>query len=217
MKKIVHLVAGGPKYLVPPLQDWDTKDITWVGVDRGVKRLLDQGIKPIMAIGDFDSVDETEWAFIEENVQKHAKYKPEKDETDMELALNWALEKKPERIRIFGATGGRLDHFFAVAYMLAKQEVIEQGITIELIDRSNVITVLSPGCYTIEKNMFPYLSFLPINGEVFGLTLTGVKYPLTNHPIVRGSTLCISNELVNDFGSVSFDDGILMMIRSKDE
>ncbi|QPC46303.1 thiamine diphosphokinase [Mangrovibacillus cuniculi] len=217
MKKIIHLLAGGPKHLVPPLQDWDAQEIIWVGVDRGVKRLLDQGIKPTMAIGDFDSVDQVEWEFIEDNLQKYAKFNPEKDETDMELALNWALEQKPDVIRIFGATGGRLDHFFSAAYMLAKDDVLLHPTSIEIIDRSNIITVLSPGTYNLEKNSFPYVSFLPINGEIFGLTLTGVKYPLTNHPIVRGSTLCISNELVNDFGSVSFDEGILMMIRSKDE
>ena len=32
-----------------------------------------------------------------------------KDQTDLEIAINWALEQKPALIRIFGATGGRLD------------------------------------------------------------------------------------------------------------
>lgn len=32
----------------------------------------------------------------------------EKDQTDLEIAINWALEQKPALIRIFGATGGRL-------------------------------------------------------------------------------------------------------------
>ena len=46
------------------------------------------------------------------------KFKPEKDETDMEHALNWAIEQKPEKIRIFGATGGRIDHMFANIQLL---------------------------------------------------------------------------------------------------
>ena len=36
----------------------------------------------------------------------------------MEHALNWAIEQKPEMIRIFGATGGRLDHIFANMQLL---------------------------------------------------------------------------------------------------
>ena len=48
------------------------------------------------------------------------RFKPEKNETDMELALNWAVEQKPELIRIFGATGGRLDHLFANVQLMFK-------------------------------------------------------------------------------------------------
>ena len=48
------------------------------------------------------------------------RYKPEKDETDMELAFNWAVEQKPNNYSIFGATGGRLDHLFANVQLLLK-------------------------------------------------------------------------------------------------
>ena len=48
------------------------------------------------------------------------RFKPEKNETDMELALNWAVEQKPDLIRIFGATGGRLDHLFANVQLLVQ-------------------------------------------------------------------------------------------------
>ena len=45
----------------------------------------------------------------------------EKDQTDLEIAINWALEQKPALIRIFGATGGRLDHGLANIQMLLKR------------------------------------------------------------------------------------------------
>lgn len=57
---IIHLVAGGPTNLLPHLQAYDGEDVCWVGVDRGVLALLDAGIMPKRAFGDFDSIDEQE-------------------------------------------------------------------------------------------------------------------------------------------------------------
>jgi thiamine pyrophosphokinase len=61
-----------------------------------------------------------------------------------------------------------------------------------------------------------YVSFIPISHEVHGITLEGFKYPLKNCHIHLGSTLCISNELINELGTFSFHDGIILMIRSRD-
>jgi thiamine pyrophosphokinase len=47
--------------------------------------------------------------------------------------------------------------------------------------------------------------------------LEGFKYPLKNRHIFFGSTLCISNELIYDFGTYSFTNGILLVIRSCDD
>ncbi len=58
-------------------------------------------------------------------------FKPEKDETDMELALNWAIDQKPEMIRIFGATGGRLDHMFANIQLLINPSMQQRDIQID--------------------------------------------------------------------------------------
>ena len=51
---------------------------------------------------------------------------------------------------------------------------------------------------------------------VENLTLLGFKYPLSNRHISFGSTLCISNELISEYGTYSFTSGILLTIRSKD-
>ena len=67
-----------------------------------------------------------------------------------------------------------------------------------------------------EHKNFPYVSFVPVTEIVEGITLFGFKYPLTNKTIEWGSTLCISNELVEEKGTFSFTSGILMLIRSTD-
>lgn len=214
---IINIVAGGPDDLLPNLNDYDDEDVSWVGVDRGVFNLLKRSIKPTIAFGDFDSVTIEELKFIESQVKELKRYQPEKNETDMELALNWATEQKPEAIRLFGATGGRLDHFLANVQLLIPKLLKTFPIDISLIDRCNQLYLKAPGNHKIIKTKNQkYISFIPIIKEVPDLTLEGFKYPLKNRHISIGSTLCISNELISDYGTFSFSEGILIVIRSRD-
>lgn len=214
---IINILAGGPENLLPDLNEYDNDQVIWAGVDRGVFHLLKRGVTPSIAFGDFDSVSPEELAIIETRVSELRRFKPEKDETDMELALNWALAKKPERIQLFGATGGRLDHLFANVQLLIDPLLKEANADIILIDSQNQLSVRGPGTYTIQKNKKEkYISFVPVTLNITNLTLEGFKYPLKNRHISIGSTLCISNELIDDYGTFSFSEGILLVIRSHD-
>jgi len=68
------------------------------------------------------------------------RFKPEKNETDLELALTWAVEQNPELIRIFGATGGRLDHLLANVQLMFKPLVETGNVNIFLIDKQNILS-----------------------------------------------------------------------------
>jgi thiamine pyrophosphokinase len=215
---IINILGGGPLEALPDLQKFDDdKECVWLGVDRGVFTLLSLGITPRYAFGDFDSVSQEEWSLIEKKIANVLKFKPEKDETDMELALDWALTKEPTIIRMFGATGGRLDHFLGNLQMLLKAELNQLATHVEIIDCQNLLYVKGPGRHRIERlTEKKYISFIPVTPDVKGLTLEGFKYPLSNRHISLGSTLCISNELLSSSGTFSITEGILMVIRSSD-
>jgi thiamine pyrophosphokinase len=216
-KMIINILGGGPVDLLPELNNYNENDCIWVGADRGVFTLLNKGIQPVIAFGDFDSVSDSELQKIEKYVKQLEKFKPEKNETDMELALNWALVQKPEQIRIFGASGGRLDHFLANVQLLIKPVLAGTKTEIFLIDRNNVIFVKGPGKFQVKAaSDKKYISFIPFSLQITGLTLEGFKYPLKDCHISVGSTLCISNELIGDYGTFSFSKGILIVVRSSD-
>ena len=61
-----------------------------------------------------------------------------------------------------------------------------------------------------------YISFLPLTQEVKGITLKGFKYPLTDRDIFIGTSLCISNELVEEEGRITLSDGVLITVESHD-
>ncbi|MBM7618946.1 thiamine pyrophosphokinase [Bacillus tianshenii] len=211
----IKIVAGGPPENIPAFGADTSETVTWVGVDRGVHYLLEQNIIPSKAFGDFDSVTAAELAEMKRKITDLDLYPSEKDETDTELAVNWAMAQNPASITMFGVTGGRLDHFLGNVQLMLKG--IQNGITIEIQDKQNKLILVKPGQYPLKKDKnLPYISFLPISPAVSGITLDGFKYPLKNRNIKWGDTLCISNELDTENGTFSFKDGILMMIRSRD-
>lgn len=219
MQKIVHIVAGGPEQFLPALSNFKNNkgEIFWIGVDRGVQYLLDAGIKPNLALGDFDSISRDALLTLEQATFPVLKFPAEKDQTDMEIAFRQALEQKPDQIRIFGATGGRLDHFLANISLLTNSHYLERVRTVQLIDRTNILEIRRPGKYTLQKLPDkPYVSFIPLSPAVENLTLQGFKYPLHEASVPFGSTLCISNEIIADSGTFLFTKGILLVVRSSD-
>jgi thiamine pyrophosphokinase len=213
----INILAGGPEEILPNLHEYSSENDIWVGVDRGVYTLINKNMTPAIAFGDFDSVSKEELLVIEGHVKEMKRYKPEKNETDMELALNWAIKQNPDLIRIFGASGGRLDHFLANVQLLVKPLLENNHVKIFLIDNQNILSLKGPGNYKMRKRADKkYVSFVPLTLNVKGLNLEGFKYPLKDRHITIGSTLCISNELIGDNGTFSFSEGILLVIRSND-
>ena len=212
---IIHILAGGPVENCADFSEYESEEVTWAAVDRGVYHLLQKGMTPAVAFGDYDSVTTEELAWMQTQTEELHIVPREKNQTDLEIAIHWALEQKPKVIRIFGATGGRLDHGLANIQMLIKG--LQTDAKMYIVDNKNEISVKKVGTYTIEKNkQFPYVSFVPVTEVVTGITLRGFKYPLTNKTIEWGSTLCVSNELASENGTFSFTSGILMVIRSTD-
>ena len=57
---------------------------------------------------------------------------------------------------------------------------------------------------------------IPFSEKVCGVTLRGLKYPLTDYTMGGFNSLGISNEIVADEATISFSSGELIVIESKD-
>ena len=88
----IGIVAGGPREEIPQLHSYKNEIDYWIGADSGAIVLLEQGIPIHLALGDFDSVSELEYEQIKQHTVNIKEYPSEKDETDLELALNEGLK-----------------------------------------------------------------------------------------------------------------------------
>lgn len=211
----IGIVGNGPDALLPELSKYKEKIDLWIGADRGALTLINSGLQLDYALGDFDSVNKVELEQIRDKTTRFEIFPAEKDETDLELALEQAYLLKPETIIMFGVTGGRKDHELINIQLL--YSIVKHGIQGIIIDKDNYLELTLPGRHLLNHDAdYSSISFIPFSEEVKGLTLNGFYYPLENERISWGSTRCISNKLSAKSGTYSYEQGILLLIKSRD-
>lgn len=212
--KLVNILAGSPQ--LPDLPIDFTNDVNWIGVDRGSLTLLEHGIIPTLAVGDFDSMSEDELRRVKNRVGKIIQVDPVKDDTDTELALSQAFEKYHANfVNLYGISGGRLDHFLSNFLMVLKPRFNQYAQKIKMIDQQNIIRFFKPGHHQIQAVAgYKYLSFITL-GAVHELTLPDEKYRLQDQ-IDPYPTAYVSNEFVQPTANFSFTSGTVAVIYSRD-
>lgn len=191
----------------------NTKFDKIIAVDGGLIFADKMNIIPDYIIGDFDTVQSS--LLDKYNTQsKIIKYNPIKDNTDSEIAINYACDINSTEIVIIGATGKRMDHTLANIEILVTP--LRKGIEAYIIDEYNKIYLID-NLKIISKNeqYGNYVSLIPLT-KVEGLTLKGFKYPLDNYTYDIGISIGISNELEAENGIIKLIDGILIAIESRD-
>lgn len=165
-----------------------------IAVDGGMKHLLDINCTPTLIVGDLDSAPKEAL----EKFQAVEKFTApcDKDESDLELAIDLALKRGAKTITVYGALGGRQDHTIANLLLLAKK----------------------PGCIFFETESecwqaiskkttlyFPIgqtLSFFALGENAEGVTTKGLKWDLDNNAINTTffslSNVCIANDVTID-------------------
>lgn len=201
MKKVI-LISGLAKKLP------DVLDSDLIGIDHGASVIASAKVKMKAAIGDFDSVDGTELKAIAEYAENLVKLTPQKDETDTEEAIKYAMEQGYDEIVIYDALGGRIDHEMANMYLL-----MHRRYPIMFINDYNRVRVLKQGQYQVD-NTYTYLSFLAL--EESCISVNGVAYPMNHRIITLKDIFSISNEIVTDNCEVTIHYGRVLMMETRD-
>lgn len=187
-----------------------------IGADRGAQFLIEHGIEPNMALGDFDSVNNEQLHAIKQQSQQFIGFDAiDKDYTDTQIAFEHALELNPKKIIIVGGLGTRYDHTLANIQLL--ELALERNIQAVIIDQYNSIQLMND-TLTLFHNGYHYVSLIPYSDQVTGITLQGFKYPLTDATLTKGRSIGISNELIDaqENGTIHIQSGKLLVIQAND-
>ena len=178
--------------------------------DRGLEHAQALGLEVAVAVGDFDSaspeaVHAAERAGV--RIERHA---AEKDETDLELALDAAIDLWPARILVLAGRGGRLDHELASLLLLCSEKYASAQID-ALVGEALVHVVR--GTRELEGVPGELVTLLPALGAAEGVRTDGLAYQLEGETLAPGSTRGVSNVFVESTARVALERGVLLAIR----
>ncbi len=187
-----------------------------IALDGGIGYCDFLHLEPDLVIGDFDSVTEEEQKAVEilerEVPDQVIRLQPEKDDTDMLYGIKYALGLGYREFRLYGATGGRLDHTLAnIQCLLYLKNHDASGY---LMDGNGMIMVLKDEAVSFQENLEGVLSLFALGERAEGVNIRGMKYPLENATITNDFPIGISNEFIGEKAEISVTKGELVCIIS---
>ena len=203
--KLIVIVAGGELPRPERLKRAAEKAALVIAADGGFLRAQAAGIPVHVLVGDLDSLPETPLPPGPMVVQ----HPVEKDATDLELALDYAVALSPEELHLFGALGGRLDHMLANLNLLERYDV---PITIH--HGRETLHAVSGKLVLEDARVGDRVSLIPLSSKVTGVRTQGLRWRLDGGTLRRASSRGISNEVTSLPCMVSMKGGRLLVIHA---
>ena len=205
-RRALSLAAGEDLPAGPPAFSSATLIIC---ADGGAALARRWGLKPHLVVGDLDSLSlEDQKFWREEGVPFHT-VPARKDQTDLELAVELALEKGARSITLVGGWGSRIDHALGNVELLYRLAL--EGVENELLTSGHRLTAFS-GQVKAKVSPGSFVSLIPLTPCVRGVRTRGLGYPLSGQDLHKGSTLGISNYALEGEIGVSLEEGVLLLI-----
>jgi thiamine pyrophosphokinase len=182
-----------------------------IAADGGFNHCRKWNVMPHVLIGDMDSVNPSDLEALSNGEIEIQRFPVKKDETDLHLALQLAIDRNASEINLLGALGDRWD--MTLANVLILTAPLLRDVQVKILDGTSELVCLhgnqkiyldgKPGCV---------VSLIPLTGSVSGVTLSGLEYPLDKDTLRVGTTRGISNILKEDTAEIAIESGNLLVV-----
>ena len=201
--KSILIIANGKAPQKQLLQNLVKESDCIIAADGGSNICYKNNIYPDYIIGDFDSIDN--------KLKLHFKnsefiYRPNQDEHDLLKALKFCETLQPQKVKATAIFGKRIDQTLSNMFILLNQKF---KYLIEYVDDYGRVFIIhkKQNLNLPQKHPISFLSYKP----VFGVTLKGFKYEITNKDFPNGFN-GVSNEIAESPASLSIKKGSLLAI-----
>jgi thiamine pyrophosphokinase len=200
----ILIFAGGDPVEPDLAQELPGADLV-MAADSGYDSAVLLGYAVDVLVGDLDSIVAT-------HLPDHViveRHPVDKDQTDLDLALDLAMRDDPSRIVVVGGTGGRLDHELATASLICDERWSEVEIDwVSSRGRAHVIRRRR----IVHGDVGATVTLLAIGGPVTGLSTRGLKWELDGAIFEPGSTWGVSNVMQNPIADIKVGSGCLLVV-----
>jgi len=170
----------------------------------GAEHLGGLGLQPEIIIGDMDSMVPNVWK--DKNNIIWIPYSSDKDKSEVELAIEYALKQGYQEILLIGAVSGRLDYTLGNVALVAgnpgRIAIFDDVSTLVAVDKSEKCK--------LHGQVGTRVSLIPYGSGPFTVRTNGLKYSLGGESL-HSATHGLSNELSRTEACVCVLNGILLV------
>ena len=202
-------IFGGGEIRAGAIEERPLKDDFVVCADGGYRnaRLMEAHVNVL--VGDFDSLDR-----IPDDVDEIVRVPAKKDVTDLQLAVNTAIDRGADDLVIVASTDGRLDHTLSLLAIL--EYLWDKKIPAHIVNGQNRVRYLRDSGVILARSAYRYFSVVALDKKVKNVTIEGGEYPLIKKDIERGFQYAISNEITKNCALIEVKRGAVYVIESRD-
>ena len=205
---VVHVFAGGDPVSPERIDGLGPADLV-IAADSGADIAAVAAVTVDILVGDLDSISRGAMERIFDGETVIEAHSPDKDATDLELALDVALRNDPSEIVFVGGGGGRLDHLLGNAGVIGSPAARHVPVS-WVMERETAYVVR--GGRTIPTTPGVIFSLIPIGGDAAGVDIRHAKWPLWNAPLRVHGSVGISNVASGEEVEIEVADGAVLAI-----
>jgi thiamine pyrophosphokinase len=180
--------------------------------DAGASHILRMGLLPALVVGDLDSLPEEDLQDLEVSGVRLVRHPQDKDQTDLELTINCALEAGCQSLLIVAALGGRLDMTLSNLNLLIRPDLLELDVRLD--DGVEQVFFVRKEAH-FSGRAGDTISLLPWGGPVGQVNTSGLRWPLYNETLQPYETRAISNEMESTEAGIRIGSGLLLCIHHR--
>jgi thiamine pyrophosphokinase len=181
-----------------------------IAADSGYDNARSLDVAVDVLVGDMDSISAETLASAVALGVTIERYPIDKDATDLEIAIDTAIERGATRITVYGGEGGSFSHLLGNALGITANRWADVHIVWKL-GNATVYRALPSSPVSIHTTLGTLVTVLPI-GDTAGVTSNGLRWALTDSDLARGTSRGLSNVALDQAVSISVDSGALLII-----
>ena len=209
---VIHVFVGGDPVSPKRIEGLGPADIV-VAADSGADIAAAAAVTVNILVGDLDSISRGAMERIfdgETDIEAHS---PDKDATDLELALEVALRSNPSEIVFVGGGGGRLDHLLGNVGVIGSPAARHVPVS-WVMERETAHVVR--GRKSIPTAPGQLFSLIPIGRNAHGVYVRSARWPLRDASLRVHGSMGISNVALAKEVEIEVGEGAVLAIFNHD-